>query len=121
MPMLGGLVQVGEAAHMPHRMLEGSGATMSPRCADPSAHSTSFPPHSFSYIQPASAITSLSLTLHVLRERRPAEHVLNRDSLTPEAAMWRGEAVAPLSDHAPSSWTCRRSASRLAHLTLASS
>ena len=32
----------------------------------------------------------------------PQEHVLNRDSLTPEAAMWRGEAVAPLSDHAPS-------------------
>ena len=40
-PMLGGLVQDGDAAHMPHRMLEGSGASMSPG-ADPSAHSTSF-------------------------------------------------------------------------------
>ena len=64
-PMLGGFVQDGDAAHMPHRMLDGSGATMSPgvrtrTTQTPSTHFTSFTTSSnlLTPIQPARPLPS---------------------------------------------------------------
>ena len=59
-PMLGGLVQDGDAAHMPHRMLEGSGATMSPGARTRVPIPPHSPPHSFS-LHPASQRNHFSL------------------------------------------------------------